>query len=308
MPIIRKTSRSGYLHICQKSADNGIIFYVLEDFLVFLTVLFVKASACGVIILAIAIMFNHLHIGGLFSSKGLPSHVMNASTSVFARLYNAHYGLKGRLFKKPFRSAPKVNDKKIRDNLFYIWNNPKEKKAVQKAEEYRWNFLKYLESDHPFSSPVVASTASDNLLKLMRKVTAMHDSGKYLGYDFFDGDYKKLSKEERLQLIDFIIVTYIVIRREAILEKFGTYESLVLAVNSVTGNEYDLADDDDEEDYRHYLKMIGIARREGIDLDRVRFSKEYNAEHKAELMRLRRILRSESGASDYEVSKFLHTL
>ncbi len=308
MSIIRKTSRSGYLHICQKAADNGIIFYVLEDILVFLTILSVKASACEVIIYAIVIMFNHLHIGGIINSKGTASHVMNASTSVFARLYNAHYGLKGRLFKKPFRSAPKVNDKKIRDNLFYIWNNPKEKKAVQKAEEYRWNLLKYLESDHPFSNPVVASTASDNLLKLMRKVTAMHNSGKYLGYDFFDGDYKKLSKEERMQLVDFIIVTYNFIRRDAILEKFGNYESLILAVNSVTGNEYDLADDDDEEDYRHYLKMIDIARREGIDLDRVRFSKEYNDGHKAELMRLRRAFRAESEASEYEINKFLHTL
>ena len=308
MPIIRKLSRSGYLHICQKSADNGIIFYVIEDFLVFLTILSVKAIACGVIIYAVAIMFNHLHIGGIFNSKGTPSHVMNASTSVFARLYNAHYGLEGKLFKKPFRSAPKVNDKKIRDNLFYIWNNPKEKKAVKYAEDYRWNFLKYMESDHPFSSPVVASTASDHLLRLMRKVVAMHNSGKYLGYDFCDGDYELLSKEERMQLIDFIVVTYNVVQRDVIMEKFGTYESLILAVNSVTGSEYDLADDDDEEDYRHYLKMISIARREGIDIDRVRFSKEYNDGHKAELMRLRRAFRSESEASEYEINKFLHTL
>lgn len=308
MPIIRKMSRSGYLHICQKSADNGIIFYILEDFLVFLTVLSVKATACGVIICAIVIMFNHLHIGGIFNSKGTPSHVMNASTSVFARLYNAQYGLRGRLFKKPFRSAPKVNDKKIRDNLFYIWNNPKEKKAVQNAEDYRWNFLKYLESDHPFSRPVVASAASDSLLKLMRRVSAMHDSGKYLGYDFFDDDYKKLSKDERMQLVDFIIVTYNVVRRDILLEKFGTYESLILAVNSVTGSEYDLADDDDEEDYRHYLKMISVVRREGIDIDRVRFGKEYNDGHKEELVKLRRILRSESEASEYEINKFLHLL
>ena len=308
MPIIRKMSRSGYLHICQKSADNGIIFYILEDFLVFLTVLSIKAIDLGVIIYAIVIMFNHLHIGGLFKSRSILSHLMNATTSVFARLYNAQYGLKGRLFKKPFRSAPKVNDKKIRDNLFYIWNNPKEKKAVRNAEDYRWNLLKYLESDHPFSSPVVVATASDNLLKLMRKVTAMHDSGKYLGYDFFEGEYKALSKEEKAQLVDFIIVTYNIIRRDAILEKFGSYESLILAVNSVTGNEYDLADDDDEEDYRHYLKMISITRREGIDIDRVRFSKEYNEGHKEELMRLRSVLRAESEASDYEINKFLHLL
>jgi REP element-mobilizing transposase RayT len=301
-------SKSGYLHICQKSADNGIIFYVLEDFLVFLTILSVKAIACGVIIYAIALMFNHLHIGAVFNSKGAPSHLMNVSTSVYARLYNKQYGLKGQLFKKPFRSAPKVNDKKIRDNLFYIWNNPVEKNAVQSAEDYRWNFLKYLESDNPFSNPVNVSTASDNLLKLMRKVEAKHREGKYLGFGFFDSGYKSLSKEERMQLVDFIVVTYNIIQRNAILEKFGSYQSLILAVKSVIGNEYDLADDDDEEDYRHYRRMISIARREGIDLNRVRFSKEYRESHSMELQKLRRAFRNDSGASDYEIKKFLHLL
>lgn len=308
MPIIRKMSKSGYLHICQKSADNGIIFYVLEDFLVFLTILSVKAIACEAVIYAIAIMFNHLHIGGLFNSRRTPSHLMNASTSVFARLYNRQYGLKGQLFKKPFKSAPKVSDKKIRDNLFYIWNNPKEKDAVKSSEEYRWNFMKYLESDNPFSSPVNASSASESLLRLMRKVTARREAGKYLGYDFFGNDYKSLSKEEKMQLIDFIIVSYNVIQRDAILEKFGSYQSLILAVNSVTGNEYDLADDDDEEDYRHYRKMVSIAMREGVDLNRVRFSKEYSEEHERVLKRLHRVFRTEIGASDYEINKFLHLL
>jgi REP element-mobilizing transposase RayT len=308
MPIIRKMSRSGYLHICQKSFDNGIIFYVLEDFLVFLTILSVKANACGVIIYAIVLMFNHLHIGAIFNSRDTPSHLMNASTSVYARLYNKQYGLKGQLFKKPFRSAPKVNDKKIRDNLFYIWNNPKEKKAVQSVEEYRWNLLKYLESDHPFSNPVNVSTASDKLLRLMRKVTARRKAGKFLGYDFFGPEYKSLPKEERQQLIDFIIVSYNVIQRDVILAKFGSYQSLVLAANSVTGSEYDLADDNTEEDYRHYRKMISISKREGINLDRIRFSEDYRESHREEIMRLRKLFRIESDASEYEINKFFHLL
>lgn len=308
MPIKRKTSRSRYLHVCQKSADNGIIFNVIEDYLVLFTILCVKASAYGVVILAIAIMFNHFHLGAFFPLGCDVSGFMNASTSVFARIYNSHYCLKGRLFKKPFKSAPKVHDRKIRDNLFYIWNNPVEKKAVKSAEEYRWNFMKYMDSDHPFSEPVNPAEASDKLLGLMRKVAAKQRAGEYLDYGFFDGDYRELDRKESLQLVDYIVVTYSVINNDKVLEKLGDYQSIVLASRSVTGSEYDLEDDSDEEDYRHYRQMMSIVKREGIDLRKVRFNRAFFEQHEELYGRFRRLFKTEAGASEYEIAKFLHLL
>ena len=306
MPIKRKLYRSGFLHVCQKSADNGILFYTIEDFLVIYTVLSVKSINFHVVICALDIMFNHLHIGAFVESMEVMSKFMNSSTSVYAKIYNRRYGLKGQLFKKPFKSAPKMNESKIRDCLFYIWNNPKEKKAVKFAEDYRWNFLKYMESDHPFSEPVDAASVSDILLKLMRKVKAKHEAGEYLDYEFFDNANNSLSRDERLQLIDYVIAIYNPIRRDAVLEKFGSFQSLVLAVNSVTGNEYELSDDNDNEDYRHYLQMISIVRREGINLDHIRFNRKYFEDNEGLLTRLRGLFKREVCASDYEIVKFLH--
>ena len=304
----RKIYRSGFLHICQKSADNGIIFYVLEDFLVFYSVLSVKAVIFGIVILAIDIMFNHFHLGILCRDERKLAGFMNSSTSVFARMYNRHYGLEGQLFKRPFKSVPKMTETRIRDCLFYIWNNPKEKKAVKLAEEYRWNFLKYLESDNPYSEPVNLTTASENLVGLIRDVETRRRAGKYLDYGFFDERYKSLSKDERLQLIDHIIVSYNMIRRDTLIEMFESYQTLLTAVNAVTGNEYGMSDDNDDEDYRHYRQMIVVLKREGIDLDKVRFRNGYFEGNESLLTRLRKLLKAEVGASDYEVAKFLHLL
>ena len=308
MAIKRKVYRSGYVHICQKSADNGIIFNIVEDFLVLFTILSVKAAVFGVVIFAIAIMFNHFHIGAVVKSAPILSAYMNSSTSVFAKLYNKQYGLEGQLFKKPFKSAPKYNEKKIRENLFYIWNNPVEKRAASTAEEYRWNFLKYMGNEHPFSEPMVLANASKDLLRIMRKVKNKQSSNQYLDYSFFDDTYNSLSRSERLQLIDFIIVTYSTISKEAILEKFGDYQSLVQAVNTISGTEYDMVDDDDDEDYRHYRKMISIVKREGIDISHTRFNRDYFSENGELLTRLRYLFKSEVGATDYEINKFLHLL
>lgn len=308
MSAKRKIYKSGFLHICQKTADNGILFYNVADILVFYTVISVKSIAFQVDIYAIDFMFNHLHIGCLCRIAKRVAGLMNSSTSVFARLYNKRYNLHGQLFKKPFNSSPKINETRIRDCLFYIWNNPKEKKAAEMAEDYRWNFLRYIESDHPYSDPIDMTSASENLLSLIRIVEVKRRAGEYLDYLFFDEAFKSLNNVEVQQLIDHIIVSYNIIRHDALLEMFGSYQTLLTAANAVSGNEYGMQDDFDDEDYRRYRKMIKIVRREGIDLDHERFYKGFFDGKEDLLDRLKRIFRYETGASDYEIAKFLHLL
>ena len=296
------------MHICQKSADNGILFYTLKDILVIYTLLSVKAVAFEIEVYAIDIMFNHLHAGVRCSDPKKVAGFMNSTTSVFARLYNKRYNLRGQLFKKPFNSSPKMNETRIRDCLFYIWNNPKEKKVAKLAEEYRWNFLRYLDSDHPFSEPVDMTSASDNLLKYIRIVESKRRSGEYLDYSFLDEALKSLEKTECMQLIDHIIISYDVIERDALMDMFGSYQTLLTAVNAVTGNEYGMKDDYDDEDYRKYLKMIEITEREGIDLEHERFYRGYFDGQERLLAMLRSQFKSEARASGYEIDKFLHLL
>jgi REP element-mobilizing transposase RayT len=57
----RKFSTSGVLHIYQRARDRGIIFYTVIDRLVYLSILSVKSRQYEVKVLAVSIMFSHIH-------------------------------------------------------------------------------------------------------------------------------------------------------------------------------------------------------------------------------------------------------
>lgn len=256
---------------------------------------------------------------------------MSAVTWGFARCYNNHFGLAGKQFHRPFGNAPKVKDKKIISNLIYIANNPVEKKAVESAWDYRWNFLRYAprleaatgrlewpaSSRHPFSAEYDPLEASKDMLYLVKAVRLRAAAGKVIDYEFFRSQrYLSLCKEEQQQLIDIIITTYNVIDYEPILRKYGSMESYSRVLREVEGAEYDMDDDFEQEDYRHYLRMIAIAAEEGYDMRVRRYAGVEGMDcgagqargpmMPAELAeRLVRRFRREVGASNLEIRKLL---
>ena len=300
MPILRKTSFSGYQHICQIAADRGALFYSTADFLVFFTIFSIKAAKAKISVLAFCIMLNHFHLGAYFHDVRQMESFMNGLTSSHARIYNRHYGRTGQVYKTPYKNSPKSSDKLIRCNLAYTGNNPVEKSAVSKAEDYRWNFIKYMESDHPFSRPFDPVSASGSMLTLMKKVSRMYENGQFIDYSFFDKQYESLSEDEKNQITDFIISKYNIIDKKRIMSKFGSYDTLIRFMSSMVGNEFDLADDSSKEDYRHYSQMLDIAGREGFDIRKCWTEDQPIPEW------LVRKFRREAGASDYEIRKFTH--
>lgn len=246
-------------------------------------------------------MFNHFHLLAAFVSRRQMDSFMNGVTSTFARMYNRKYKLSGKLFRRPYRSAPKFTDKKIRENIVYILNNPVEKNATSAAWRYRWNFYRYLESDHPFSEPIVFAEASRNLLDLMREVKNRKIQGLALNYGLFDFRYYSLDDREKAQFIDYCICEYMAIDKELIISKYGSIESAYKAAETVMGSEYDISDDDGIEDYRHYVKITEILADEGYSMERTRLSVSDD-----DYSRIERRLRKEVRATDYEINKYFH--
>lgn len=317
----RKFYSIGFQHICQKSADNGLIFYDIVDRLVFFTTLCIKAAKMNICIIAIAIMLNHFHISAAFRSSREMDSFMNGVLTSFARRYNFRYRMKGQVFKKSYASSSKYSDKQARNNVVYINNNHKEKHLVCRAENAQWNLMKYLENDNPFSEKIDPNSATPELLSLIDAAQKLHAQGEPIGYRFFSGSYSKLSDKEKAQLVDYIIVLYNAINKQELLHLYGSYENLCAAVNAVSGDEYEIRDDVAEEDYRHYDKMIEICRREGYDLRFGRFLEVENNNlgvkvgwtgikefGESEFTRLCSLFQTEARASDYEISKFFHTL
>lgn len=305
MPIIRKFYPSGYQHIYQISIDRSVIFCSYADYMLLFTLIGVYCRVYGAHIISCVIMINHFHLEASFGSLQKMEEFMQIVTHSFAVRYNRQYGLHGKLFHKPYGSAPKVKEEKIKSTMIYIANNPVVKLATKKASDYRWNFLKYCESSNPFSKPYDPDEASRNLVSLVKLARKRRRNGKCISYDFFRTDrFESLSNEEKLQLIDIIISIYNFIDYGPIISKFGSMAKFFEATNTVAGSDYDLNDDYEKEDYRHYYKMIRILRKEGFDLRNFRFRgleglPPATAHYLADLLRL------EADASDLEIAKLL---
>ena len=229
---------------------------------------------------------------------------VNELTSIFALMYNKRYHRKGQLFKKSFGSAPKIHDDEIVDAVIYVSNNPIPKSAVEHAVEYRWNFLAYLESPHPFSDPLDKLNMSDAMRQSISMVERQHGSNKYLTYKILDEIMVSLDPKEREQLVDYIILEYNIVDYGFIRQKWETLYKLSTVLEAVRGSDYETAEDYSKEDYHHYYQMNAVALGYGFDLEKMRFDTDGFDESDACL--LRREFQRRVSASPMEIDKYLH--
>lgn len=304
MTAVRKNSTYGYDHVYQITADRGICFYSSVDCLVWFTLLCVLALKYQIRILSLCIMFNHYHIQLRAPSAQILSAFMRDLTAQFTRMYNRQYGLSGHLFDGQFRNAPKFKEQKIQENFIYICNNPVVKQAVRHAEQYRWNFLAFMDNNHPFSPAIQSDTTSDAMRMVLASIRERRKADHPVDYLFFRGMYNQLTDNEKRQVLDYIVTKYNVMDYTAIRQKWGDYQTVCKMLSMVSGFEFDLTEEAIKEDYRHYYKMIRLAGREGYGL----VSERLNALSPTEQRRLAKIFRYEADASPVEIAKFLHAV
>ena len=236
----RKFSHDTLLHCYQRTADGGVLFYDFMDHLVYFTLYCTLAREYNITVLAACQMPDHVHDSVRTSRKENLVKFKRTLNARFAKQYNARCGINGPVFESPFGSAPKYEEKKIRTNIIYVWNNPVERKLVQRAEEYRWNYLAYAISPHPFSKEIVIRRSSKALLSAIKIVKAEHAAGRPMGYTLLQNLTFPLSPEETEQFIDLVVSTYNVIDYQAASRYFGTFAAALVATHSTTGSEYDL--------------------------------------------------------------------
>ena len=204
----RKYYRDIVNHCYHRAEDNGVIFYTISDYLVWFTIVCTKARKHNVTILAMCPMPDHVHLSVVTSQKKTLSAFMSEYAHDFAFEHNVVCHRKGDFFRHPFGSAPKVGAKKARTNVIYIANNPVERQLAEKAEEYRWTFLAYAESDHPFSEKLVKDKASQSLRRALEEVDGLRNADRPLNYAMLRRFFRKLDRRESLQLTDYIISKY----------------------------------------------------------------------------------------------------
>lgn len=257
----RRMPPETFQHIYQRSINQFIIFYSMEDRLVYFTIFAVLARTYRIVVLALALMFDHIHSLIQASERKTYATFIGVVTLTFALAYNRDSGRKGALFEKAYSNAPKRRDKDVRTCIAYNYNNSVEKKLFARAEEDRWNFLAYVDNPHPFSAPIDRKKASKKLIRSMEAATRYHKRNEYLDYPVVRALFDGLGVDEREQLLDFIISLYLPIDRERLLGFYKSYEDMVIAINSNTGSEYDINEFFDPESHQDFAQMLEITGR-----------------------------------------------
>jgi len=278
-----------------------LLFYSVSDYLVFFTTYCIEVRDHDVRVLSLCIMPDHIHDSIVVQDADELWHFKQDFNSRFARTQNADLGRKGQVLEKPFGSAPKMGGKAERTNLIYLGNNPVERKLCTHAEDYRWNFLAYSRSRSPFSRPLVIRKASWPMKKSVKEVRLTFEDGRPMTYHQLQRLFKTLDRNEKEQLTDYIISTYNVIDYQAAISRFGSYESMLVAMHSTTGSEHDIQETFVGRSDKYYSQMISIILREtGVsDIHEVL---GWSAAAKFDLFML---LRHQISATDKQIAKFL---
>ena len=236
----RKFFKDILTHCYQRSADDGVLFYTYADRLVYFTLYCIMARKHGIHVLSLCQMPDHVHDSVRAKRKADLGNFKREVNTFFSKQWNERCHTKGSVLHSRYGWAQKFGDKKGRSNLVYVGNNPVERTLVEKAEEYRWNYLAYATSDHPFSKKLVIRDARWPLQKAVKEVKAQFKAGKPLNYAQLQRLFKPLTREEGQQLTDFIIVTYNCIDYDGAIRFFDSPDDMIMSMHATTGSEHDI--------------------------------------------------------------------
>ena len=298
----RKFYSGAVNHVYQRTVDGVQLFYCDIDCLVFFTILSVCARSSDVRILEICLMHNHIHL--LIQAEAMRelSHFMDHCTAWFVREYNSFVGRSGKLFKKNYGSAPKWDEKKLRSAIIYIGNNPVEKHFCKNAREFRWNFLSYGLSANPFSEPLIKRKASQCLRNALKEVDLMASLNLPLKYVQLIRMTDRLSPVEYKQFVDYVINAYSPIDYKGLASYFKSYDSMLHAMSSTTGSDFDIKENRDDFSLQAFREMIGHLK-EKMPLHAVRKVTVWPLDEK---IKLYNELLLKTTASGKQICKFLH--
>lgn len=289
-------------HAYQRGHDYSMIFYSDVDRLVYTTIVSVKARRFGVTVFALSLMYDHHHSQASAPTFSNYNRFLAETTKAYDSDFKNWYGYDAVIMEDQHSHVPKWDDKKRRSNLAYIANNAVEKMLFKNVVDDRWNFLAYMNSDHPYSRSFHSRDTRDAMRKAIKVVDGMYEDNKYLGFRLLNRLMSKLFPEEREQLTDYIIHLYAPVDYSETIRLYGAYDSAVIAINANTGAEYDIKEKHIIHSHIPYREMERIARDMGfLDFSGPRIFR-LNDEEKRDFVRRARNI---AGASDYEVSKFM---
>ena len=291
-------------HIYQKTRSGVVIFYSLRDYLVYFTIFCTLADKMDVAVLALCPMLDHLHSACRFMNLEQMVKFVQQYTRIFAKEWNHSRKRKGALIRERFGSAVKIGNKVVRTTINYNYNNPVERKICSRAEDYRWNFLKYYRNRNPYSQPLDESSASHKLRRALQDVRATHKKGEWVHYAQLDLWMNGLTSVEVQQLADYIITTWNIIDYVGAISYYGDFDAMLRSFHDNTGSEYDIREDKDTYSDAVYADCTHILMSQGY-ISSVREIPGLAFQRKMDLYK---VLSARTTAKPVQLNKYLHIL
>ena len=287
-------------HAFMKGLFGHGIFYRLEDFLVFITIVSVLVRKMELTVISFCPMFNHVHfLIRDITTQRLRSFILRVAT-MFVKQYNLDYSRKGPLFKKPFGYSVKKSVKIILGSAAYVFNNPVAGKLSRKAIQYRWNLLAYIGNKTPFSNPFRKDLCRHSMRLALQKVDYFHSKNMFLTYTALRNIFKDLDEQEHKQIIDYILFKYNFLSFESLEELYGNYDKLIAAIDSNAGSEYDL--EDEYGDHSCYRTMLELVKKVGYKDKKLNFESLPDKE----VDKLFSLILTTTNIPPYNINRFLH--
>ncbi|MBR4756732.1 MAG: hypothetical protein IK076_07310 [Bacteroidales bacterium] len=237
------------------------MFYNIKDSLVFFTIFMLVAEKYGIRVSGLCLMYNHYHVDFEAERPYLVSRFISEFCTMFSKTYNHRYGFSGHLFDRHGISN-KWGDKSKRTAYAYLYNNPVEWHLCSRAEEYRWNFLRYSQEDNPFSKKIASRNMTVRLRKALNLVRYLRSKRRPILYETLDNILDPLDTYEKQYLVDFIVNEYSVIDYHRAVACYGSYQKMTDAFSNNTGNEYDIDEEFDPSAGKDYRKMAVFLARD----------------------------------------------
>ena len=272
------------------------------DYLVFFTIFCTVARRYGMQVLALCPMPDHIHNVLVVPREEALIRFVQQYTHLFAREWNLSRGRKGSLFKARYKSSVKLGNKQVRTTLNYNDNNPVERKIVLRAEDYRWNFLRYATEKQPFSAPYRLSEQSAPFRGALKELQTIHLGGGYLRYNQLLRWSRRLSEHQMQQLMDYAIALWNVIDYEQATAYYSSFSARIRSLHDNTGSDYDIQEERNNWSDAIYRECTEILLREGFIKDVFEIY-ALPPEIKQEAAKL---LRCRTSAHLKQIQRFLH--
>ena len=286
----------------QRTLNRGLIFYSLDDYLVFFTIFCSQAKQQSIRVLALCPMLDHIHQVVVAENEKQLAVFIQRYARLFAWEWNRRRGKKGSLFQHRFGSAVKLGNKQVRTALAYCNNNPVERRLTEMSEEYRWTFLAYHHNKNPYSCPLNLSRSGSYLKSVLHEINTCFHSDSHLRYAQLERWEKHLSTQQWLQVTDYIIGLWNIIDYGQAISYYGSFETMIRAFHDNTGSEYDIKEDHDNYSDTVYADCTRIVLSEGL-VNHISDIPTLPDDLKWELFAL---LQSRTSARPRQLRKYLH--